>query len=369
MQDLTVLIVDDDKGDRELIKRLLRKTEFACINHEASSTEASFALDLAHVDAIFLDYLLPGDTGLGHLKDYRKRWPQAAIFFMTGQGDEGIAKTAIKFGATDYIPKSAINQQSVNRMMKNGLAQALAQWRLDELIEDLTQFSEVLVHDLNAPVRATAFLCEQIQEDVQDKNYEGVVDGARLLRKTASQMQEMIRSLGDHVRLDREVELNETTADALVDKAMTLLEQEIKERNAVITRQFDLGNTPIYCRPPQITQVLQNLIANAMKYSGERTPEIHITVRCDADHHIIFDVADNGIGVPPDFRKKIFEPFKRAPGANQQAGTGLGLATCRKIVGRHGGTIKCDSVVGEGTTISFKLPAVPQHSRTAPVAR
>jgi signal transduction histidine kinase len=357
MKRINVLIVDDDEGDRKLIRRLLSKSNFDATVYEACCTEESFALNLPEIDAIFLDYLMPGETGLGHLKTYKSNWPRAAIFFMTGQGDEDLAKTSIKFGATDYITKHAINERAIRRMMRNGLAQVEAQWRIDEQRRDLATFSEVLVHDFKAPIRAAAYLAEQIEEDITSGDMAAAIDALRLLRVSATQMQDMIQSLADHVRLDRDVTLSEATASDLCQRALLALAHEIAVSRARVETDFSQTDAPFLCHPPQLVQVLQNLVANAIKYCGDKDPDIRISARFDDGGKLAFEVVDKGMGVPKDQLDRIFEPFKRGPGTRELSGTGLGLATCRKIISRHGGTIWCNSEQGQGATFGFLIPA------------
>ncbi|WP_460275340.1 sensor histidine kinase [Celeribacter sp. ULVN23_4] len=362
MKHVRVLIVDDDEGDRKQLKRLLSKVEFDVSVHEACCAEESFALDLHEVDAVFLDYLFPGDTGLGRLGHYRARWPRAALFFMTGQGDEDLAKTSIKFGATDYIAKCALTEKAVQRMMDTGLAQAEAQWRIEEQRLDLATFSEVLVHDFKAPIRAASYLSEQIEEDLTGGDIDAAVEGLRLLRASAEQMQDMIQSLADHVRLDRDVECLDVTAEELCRRALLALDREIVVTGAKVAMNVSEAALPFLCRPLQLVQVLQNLIANALKYNGNRPPDIRISARFDDAGNVRFEVRDKGTGVPKDQIERIFEPFKRGPETRQLAGTGLGLATCRKIIARHNGKIWCSSEPGEGATFGFLIPSAQRQS-------
>jgi signal transduction histidine kinase len=128
------------------------------------------------------------------------------------------------------------------------------------------------------------------------------------------------------------------------------LAQDLAESGARI--EWQSGGLSVFCFPPDIVQLLQNLIGNAIKYSGGRTPEISVSAE-PAGSGVMISVADNGIGVPPEYREKIFEPFKRLQRGSTQPGTGLGLATCAKIAKRHNGTIWCDPHADSGTTIRF----------------
>ncbi len=359
---LDVIIVDDDLGDRALLKRLINRSNSSSSIVEAQSIEDAMSTEVHDVDVIFLDNVFPARSGLGAISSFRTRWPRAAIFFMTGQGDEEIAKSAIKSGATDYIPKSAINANAMDRLLTNGVRAAREDWKLVEQRNDLRIFSEVLIHDLKAPIRAAAQLSEQIEEDYSDGDLDGVLEGVRLLRKSSTQMMEMIVSLSDHVRFDREIEAGPFAPGDLIDRALTAVGIDVTDSGARVSIDVDDACEVVHCNAPQIAQVIQNLVANAIKFSGSKAPDIRITVTLSERNEAVFEVRDQGIGISEEFRERVFEPFKRVPGNTGVQGTGLGLATCRKNILRHGGRIWCDALDGPGTIFKFSLPANGQVS-------
>ncbi len=112
----------------------------------------------------------------------------------------------------------------------------------------------------------------------------------------------------------------------------------------------------IYGDGTQLTQVFQNLIGNAIKFHAEKSPAISISaVRINGNYEIM--VKDNGIGIDPEYKDKIFLIFQRLHNREDYPGTGIGLAICKRIVERHGGAIWVESQVGEGATFHFSLPA------------
>jgi chemotaxis family two-component system sensor kinase Cph1 len=105
----------------------------------------------------------------------------------------------------------------------------------------------------------------------------------------------------------------------------------------------------------ELVQLFQNLIGNALKYHGENLPVIQVNAK-EAGLFWEFSIADNGIGIDPRFFKKIFVIFQRLHHKNEYSGTGIGLAICKKIIERHGGSIWVESAAGEGSTFYFTLP-------------
>ena len=356
MLGLNILVVDDDIGDRKLLRRCLSGSGLEPTLMEAETSDAAYAYCDQALDAIFLDYHLPKVTGLSVLSNFRKAWPGAAIFLMTGQGDEDVAKSAILEGASDYLSKAHIDEARIKNILKNGVTTARMRRRLEVQHDDLATFSEVLVHDFRAPIRATAFLTEQIEEDLRAGRTSEALHGLTVLNKSALQMGEILTSLSDHIRFDRDEAFEAARPEELLELALQVQEIEIVETRAKVDKHLATSLPKIHCQPPQVIQVLQNLIANALKYSGDATPEISISIEREACGMVIFRISDKGIGIPEEFEERVFEPFKRVPGTGDTKGTGLGLATCKKVVQRHGGQIWCQPKLAIGTSIAFTIP-------------
>jgi len=108
--------------------------------------------------------------------------------------------------------------------------------------------------------------------------------------------------------------------------------------------------------PTQLRQVFQNLLGNAITYSGDNPPQIHVEAEQQGRKWLL-SVSDEGIGIDADDQDRVFQVFQRLHSRDEHAGTGLGLALCQRIVERHGGEIWVESDPGEGSTFSFTLPA------------
>jgi len=167
-------------------------------------------------------------------------------------------------------------------------------------------------------------------------------------------MREMIDGLLEYSRVETRGDPFERVAlDAVVSDVRADLQFTIDEHDAEVTTE-SLPN--VMGDASQLRQVFQNLLENALEYSGDEPPRVHITAERTGDEWTI-SVHDTGIGIDPDNSDRVFEVFQRLHTREKHAGTGIGLALCRRIVERHDGEIWIDSEVGDGTTVSFTLPA------------
>ena len=140
-----------------------------------------------------------------------------------------------------------------------------------------------------------------------------------------------------------------------MNQVLSNLKVIIKENKATVSHD---PLPEVMADSTQLVQVFQNLILNGIKFHSEEAPKIHISAEKKANEWI-FSVQDNGIGIDPQYSKRIFEIFKRLHTREKYSGTGIGLAICKKIVERHGGRIWVESELGKGSTFYFTLPINP----------
>lgn len=144
--------------------------------------------------------------------------------------------------------------------------------------------------------------------------------------------------------------------EAILEEVLTDLQIKIEEHDAEVTVEElpcvkgDRG---------QLRQLFQNLLDNAIQYSGDEPPSVRVSAEDDGSEWVV-SVRDEGIGMDPEQTDRVFEVFQRLHTQDEHSGTGIGLAICKRIVERHGGEIWIDSVPGEGTTFSLTLSAVPE---------
>lgn len=225
---------------------------------------------------------------------------------------------------------------------------------------ELEQFAYIASHDLQEPLRMistfSSLLVSKYAPKIDGRGrqfLERVVEGA-------TRMQQMIRDILSYSRVDRVERISEFDCAYVIDKVLFNLQGLISEKRAVI----DIGPLPhIQSDAVMLGQVFQNLIANSLKFtSPEIIPHIEISAERSGDVWF-FSIADNGIGIPPEHRERIFGVFQRLHPRDVYEGTGIGLAVCRKIVQWHGGEIQVLGHAGGGSIFRFSLPvSLPRRS-------
>ena len=219
---------------------------------------------------------------------------------------------------------------------------------------ELAQFAYVASHDLREPLRMVSCYVQMIERRYKDQLDEDghkfigfAVDGSARMRRLIDDLLEFSR-VGTRSKEFVEVDIEE-----ILEAVKMNLKIAIEESDAVVV----CGDLPkVMGDPTQLTQLCQNLIANAIKFRGERKPRVEMKAELE-DGRWRFSISDNGIGIKDNHRKRIFQIFQRLHKRDEYEGSGIGLAVCKKIVERHGGDIEVDSVPGEGSTFSFTLLA------------
>jgi signal transduction histidine kinase len=245
---------------------------------------------------------------------------------------------------------AAVNQElaASNRELKRQTAE------LARSNAELDQFASIASHDLQEPLRKVRTFTEQVAATESENLSERGADYLARANRAAERMQGLIQDLLQFSRVTTNprpfvpVDLNQVAADVLDDLSL-----EIESTGAVVS----VGELPtIHADPLQMRQLTLNLISNAIKFRQEGVPpQVTITAQV-LNGSVEIKVTDNGIGFEPQYSTRIFRVFERLNGRTEYPGTGIGLALCHKIVGRHGGRIVAESQLGEGATFKVTLP-------------
>ena len=224
---------------------------------------------------------------------------------------------------------------------------------------DLEQFAYVASHDLQEPLRMVASYMQLLDRRYSDKLGQDAQDFIGFAVDGAQRMQRLIDDLLAYSRIGtRGVPFEPTDSEVAFGRAIGNLEMRIEETGADVTHG---PLPPVVGDSGQLVQLFQNLVSNGIKFSGPDAPEVRVdAVPVEAGWR--FSVSDNGIGIESQYSERIFELFRRLHGRDDYPGTGIGLAMCKKIVERHGGTIWVESEPGTGSTFYFTLRSVDQEA-------
>ncbi len=215
---------------------------------------------------------------------------------------------------------------------------------------DLEKFAYITSHDLQEPLsyisRYASLLHERSELDDDSERFMGhIIDSSKRL-------QSMVDDILEYSRVgNQDNEFEPVDLGHLADAAAQNMESAFQEKKAL----YKCTELPVLrVDGRQITQLFQNLFSNALKFHDKKSPRILVTAKEKAEHWEIA-VQDNGIGLEKKDRKRIFDMFQRLHNSDEYPGTGIGLAICRSIVERHGGTIRVKSVPGKGSIFAFTL--------------
>ena len=218
---------------------------------------------------------------------------------------------------------------------------------------ELEQFASIASHDMQEPLRMVTSYLDLLQRRYGNQLDQDAQDFIRFAVEGAQRMKDMIREVLALSRAGtRPVNKRPISAREILNTALKNLNAAIAERHAEIST----GDLPeIVADPGLLAQVFQNLIGNAIKFTRNRTPQVRVAAEARPGEWL-FSIQDNGIGIDPIHRERVFLIFERLEAADEFPGSGVGLAICKKIVERHGGRIWVDSIPGEGSVFYFTIP-------------
>jgi len=224
--------------------------------------------------------------------------------------------------------------------------------------EELAHFADTASHDLQEPLRMVSSYTQLLARRYKGKLDEDADEFIGFAVDGASRMQRLIQDLLVYSRVGTKgKELLDISSENALQLAVRNLGGMIADSGALVTHD----PLPEVCADEiQLIQLFQNLVANAIKYQKPGVPTVHVSAARDFDNKWIFSVADNGLGIEPQYFDRIFGMFQRLHKREEFSGTGIGLAICKKIVERHGGTMSVESQFNHGSTFRFGLAAGTQ---------
>jgi signal transduction histidine kinase len=367
-----ILNVDDHEAARYVRSRLLTKAGYT-VQEAATGTEALELSTALRPRLVILDVNLPDISGLEVCRRIKTN-PLTASTPVLHLSASAITSAdhvgGLDNGADTYLiePVDAdvllATIRALLRMRKaeeelhqSNEALQSANAALVRSNEDLQRFAHVVSHDLQEPLRTVSSFSSLL-----DRRYRGQLDNEadtflKYIQRGTEEMSSLIEKLLVYAQVGQQREDTEDRVEMeeAFAWAMDNLKEAISEAGGSVTHD---PLPAVRGDETQLAQLFQNLIGNALKFRRLEEPvHIHASARNGSDSTVIFSISDNGIGIPPEYHQRIFTEFSRLHG-KEIRGSGIGLATCQRIVERHGGRIWVESAgAGKGATFRFVLPS------------
>lgn len=358
---LRVLLLEDDEIDALWVTRALQRSKMARYTVSRTETLAQ-ALDLLtkeSFDMILSDLKLPDAFGLEIYQALARIAPGLPIILWTGNVlDEGVAIEAVQQGAQDYLIKGQVDERGLLRSL------AYANER-KKLISMRDHFVNVVSHELRGPLFAMQELLRIVYEGIEGVEPQ---EQKKILEMVLSSVARLFRITDDLLAIakleagkTKEVRTFFNLNDAAREVA-GLFEELARKKGLQLKTVLSTETIEVHADRDKITQVLTNLVSNALKFCREGSVEISVS---ESHEEIRCSVRDTGCGISPAELGKVFSKFEQfgKPADGVEKGTGLGLSIAKEIVERHGGKIGVESELGKGTTFFFTLPKSSQERK------
>jgi len=367
--DERVLVLLAESRDSRAIPRVLEKVGVAsmmCATPEEMCVEVDKGAGALLIDEATL--ALSTKQCLMEVLGNQPAWSELPIILLLRHGPETeLAREALFLPADVTLVERPVRVNTLMAVVRSALRSRLRQYLvrdqfrererllgdLEQSNRELQQFAHVVSHDLQEPLRMVSSYLQLLERKYRGKLDEKAdtyihfaVDGAR-------RMQSLIEGLLNYSRIDSAefdwVDTNQTFADAVANLATAIRESHGEVRCGALPS--------VWGDATQMLQLFQNLIANGVKYRKRGVPPRIVVSAAQGQNEWVFSVRDNGIGIKKEDHETVFQMFRRLHTKDEYPGTGIGLASCKKIVEQHQGRIWIESSPGEGTTIFFTIPS------------
>jgi signal transduction histidine kinase len=358
-----LLIVDDNADMREYVKRILQENSNWRIETASNGLSALESIKKQIPDLVLSDIMMPEMDGFELLQHLRSNENTARIpvILLSARAGEEATIEGLERGADDYLIKPFSARElfarvkthlEMSHVRKNNAELMKAKHDLELTNEELGQFAYVASHDLQEPLTTISNFVGLLEEQFAGKTDENTERYLHFIITATSKMRKLIRDLLAFSIIGRNVLFEEVYCNTILKEVMEGMGASIQESHAQITS----ASLPVLKGSAlHLHQLFQNLMSNAIKFRNKDVhPQIEIAVE-EKETEYLFSIKDNGIGIEEEFKDNLFIIFQRLHTTSEYPGTGIGLATCKKIVKLHNGKIWVESIFGEESTFYFTI--------------
>jgi len=354
------ILIVDDRPDKLLAVETILAPLGERLVRASSGEQALRQLLQTDVAVMLLDVHMPGMDGFetARLMRGRERSRLTPIIFVTADDNEAAFSRAYALGAVDFIRAPIVPEVLRAKVAvfvelfrtRRQLQQEAA--HVQALNEELEAFSYSVSHDLRAPVRHISGFVDLLRQRSESALDDTSRRHLHTIARAAARMGELIDDLLAFSRMGRtDLMRRRVDLDALVRDLVPELDTAERVQWSVSPLPEVTGD------PAMLRVVMANLLSNAVKYSRTReSPRVEVSAAAGAGGDVVVSVRDNGVGFDMQFADKLFGVFQRLHAAEEFEGTGIGLATVRRVVHRHGGRVWAESALDQGATFHFSLP-------------
>jgi signal transduction histidine kinase len=377
----TILLVDDEQDIRDVLDLTLSDMGYEVFEAE-DGDEALRVFRDVRPPIVLTDIKMPNMDGIELLQKIKREDPEAEVVMITGHGDMDLAIKSLKYEATDFITKP-INVHVLEIALQRVRDKILTRQKLKEYTESLERLVREKT-ELQDHLSSLGLMISSISHGIKGL-LTGLDGGMYLLEKGFTQKNkgqiqegwEIVKQMVEHIRKmvldiifyakERDLKWEQIDALSFAEEVAKVFEPKIKDQGIDFEKDFDSKIGELEIDAGYVHSALLNILENAadacIRDKAKATHKITLSVKQDKAH-ILFTVADNGVGMDSETREKLFTPFFSLKG---EKGTGLGLFIANKIIEQHGGEIMVKSKLHQGTSFSIKMPKMQSESMAVPL--
>ena len=373
MAETSILLVEDNPGDARLIEEMLNEAQDwpHGLQWVTSLSHALKTLSESRIDVILLDLSLPDGRDCQSFERINRAAPELPVVVMSGQSEDRTRiETLLRQGAQDYLIKGQVDSRLLGRSLRYAMERKTVELELKEALRVRSDFLSIVSHELRTPLTAIKSGISMVLHGIGGQPNEEHTEYLTIVEHNVDRLTRLINNILDFQKIEAgkvQYQFEWTDLNDIIKETFLALSPLVDTDRIELRLDLTDPQPDCYCDRDAITQVMTNLVNNAIKFTEAGS----ITIRTSQqDNQICFEVCDTGVGIPQDELPRLFHEFEQLPSAKRycKRGTGLGLVIAQRIVQSHMGRIEVTSQVGEGTTFSVYLPMHVDMEVLSPVS-